>query len=544
MVKGVFEAPVIRFLLLLFALALNAQDVQIQVLATTDLHGHVLARDTYTLQPANQGWAKLATLIRKQKALNPATILVDSGDVISGEPINYVRNRLKPELPEPDLAIMNALGYNVMAIGNHEFDYGFPLLRSVEEQAKFPFLSANIVFTATGKSVFTPYVMVEVSGVKVAILGLTMAAVPASTDPANVEGLKFLDPVETARNLVPKLRDSEKADLVLVVIHGGLAKGPCSSWSGAPVQCLVDKVPGIDLILAGHTHEALVTRVSGVPLIQAQSYGRALGVAEFTLRKSRARWVVAKFESRLEKPNSETPEDPQVLELTAPLRAATETYLNTSAVDLSSDLDSRWCRMEDTPVIQLLHTVLRRATGAQLSAIGCPSSRIFIPRGPTAVRQFYALVPYEDRIARIVITGAQLKKYLEHAARAFNYSHQPELFNPEVRAQDFDLVSGVTYILDLSKLPGSRVTDLKFQGSPVRTEQTFSLAITTYRLAGGGGYLDAIGFKGQPELITSLTLRNLLLEYVLSRPSLSVPLANNWRTIPALDRERVLAQAP
>jgi len=536
---------VIRSLLvLLCTLALHAQDIQLQVLSTTDVHGHIQARDTFTLQPADLGWAKLSTLIKREKALNPATILVDSGDAISGEPINYVRNRLKPELPEPSVAIMNALGYHAMAVGNHEFDYGFPLLRSVEEQAKFPFLSANTVLVATGKPAFTPYVMVEMGGVRVAILGLTMAAVPGSSDAANLEGLKFLDPVETARTLVPRLRDTEKADLVLVVIHGGLAKGPCSDWSGTPVQCLIDKVPGIDLILAGHTHEALATRISNVPVLQAQAHGRALGVATFTLRKEKSRWAIQGCETRIERPNSNTPEDPQILDMTAPLRAATEAYLNTAATNLADDLDGRWSRMEDTALIQLLHTVLRRATGAQLSAISSPGSRIFIPRGPTSVRQFYALVPYEDRLARIAITGLQLRQYLEHSARFFNFSHQPGLFNPDVRPQDYDLVSGVSYVLDLSKPAGSRVMDLKFQGSPVKDQQTFSLAITTYRLAGGGGYLGAIGFKGEPELITQATLRNLLLEFVLSRPSLSLPLANNWRTIPALDRERVLTQQP
>ena len=531
-------------IILLCALALNAQEVRLQVLATTDLHGHVLARDSYTLQPVNLGWAKLATLIRSKRAQNPATLLVDSGDLISGEPINYIRNRLRPDLAEPSVAIMNALGYQAMAVGNHEFDFGFPLLRSVEEQAKFPFLAANIVFSATGKPAFTPYVKIEVAGLQVAILGLSMAAVPSASDPTNWEGLKFLDPVETAKGLVPRLRETEKVDLVLVIIHGGLAKGPCSDWSGTPVQCLAEKVPGIDLILAGHTHEALTTRVAGVPVLQAQAHGRALGVAELLLHRDKNRWVVQGCETRLERPAADTAEDSEVLQLTAPLRAATETYLSTFATDLADDLDGRWSRMEDTTLVQLLHTVQRRATGAQLSAISSPGSRIFIPKGATSIRQFYALAPYEDRVARLHITGAQLRKYLEHTARFFERSYQSNLFNPEVKPQDYDMVSGVSYALDISRPFGSRVVSLSYQGFPVREDQIFTLAITTYRLAGGGGYLEAMGFRGQPEMVSTASLRNLLLEYVLSKPSLAIPLANNWRIIPALDRERVLTQQP
>jgi 2',3'-cyclic-nucleotide 2'-phosphodiesterase (5'-nucleotidase family) len=530
--------------ILLCTLALGAQDVRLQVLSTTDLHGRILARDTYTLQPANQGWAKLATLIRSRKAQNPATLLVDCGDLISGEPLNYVRHRLKPELPEPSVAIMNNLGYQALVVGNHEFDFGFPLLRSVEEQAKFPFLAANVVFSDSGKPAFTPYVKVEVAGLQVAMLGLTMAAVPSASDPANWKGLTFLDPIETAKSLVPKLRDTEKADLVLVLVHGGVGQAAGSAWSGTPVQLLAEKVPGIDLILAGHTHEALATQVAGVPVVQALAHGKALGIAEFTISKEKSRWKVKACETRVEYLGTETPEDPQVLQLTSVLRAATDAYLNTSATELAVDLDGRWACMEDTALIQLFHTVMRKATGAQISAISSPGSRIFIPRGPTSVRQFYALAPHQDRVARIQVTGAQVRKYLEHAARFYQLSYQTQLFKAGMRPQDFDMLSGVSYALDISRPEGSRVVSLNYQGSPVREDQVFTLAISTFRLAGGGGYMDAIGFKGQPEVVLPTCLRNLLLEHVLARPSLSIPLANNWRLIPALDRERVLAQQP
>jgi 2',3'-cyclic-nucleotide 2'-phosphodiesterase/3'-nucleotidase len=200
--------------------------------------------------------------------------------------------------------------------------------------------------------------------------------------------------------------------------------------------------------------------------------------------------------------------------------------------------------MEDSALVQLLHTVLRKATGAQLSAVASPGSRIYIPKGPTSVRQFFALAPGEDRVARIRITGAQLRKYLEHSARFFSLSSEPDLFNREVPPQDYDLISGVNYALDLSRPPGQRVASLSYRNEQVTDAQTFTLALSTARLAGGGGFLAAIGYQGEAELVSQATLRNLLLEYVLGRPTLTIPLADNWRTIPYLDRERVLAQQP
>ena len=533
----------IRILLsLLCALCLNAQDAKLQVVATTDLRGRILAQDPFTLQPAGLGWAAVATLIKGLKERNPQTLLLDCGNILSGDPVNYVRNRLRPELPEPSVAVMNALGYHAMAVGGREFDFGYKVLRSVEELAQFPFLSANTVFASTGKGVFTPYVKVAMGGLQVAILGLTAASAARSADPANLLDLTFLDPVETARSLIPKLRDKEKADVIVVAVQGGT--GPCAPLGPNPVQCLAERVPGIDLIVAGNGLEPMASRVAGVPVIQGGAQGRAVGVAELKLRRERFRWKVDSVDLHLEQPKADTAPDPQVLDLTAAVRAETEAYLNTFATNTDMDLDGRWSRMEDTPLVQLLHSVMRRSALADLSAIASPGSRIFIPKGPTSVRQFYALAPEEDRVARIRINGAQLRKYLEHSARFYNFSYQPELFNREVAPRDFDLVSGVNYSLDLTRPVGQRVVVLTYRGEPVRDEQVFTLALTTSRLSGAGGYMDAIGFKGEAETITAASLRNLLLEQVLAKPLLSVALAHNWRTIPYLDRARVLAQQP
>ena len=531
-------------LILLCTLFLGAQDVRLQVVSTTDLQGRILPRDTFTLQPAPLGWALAAPMIRNLKAANPNTVLLDCGDALSGDPAAYVRARLKPALPEPSIAVMNALGYHAMAVGGREYDFGFEALRSAEEAAQFPFLSANTVFASTGKGAFTPYVKFSVGGVQVAVLGLTAASLPQGTGLAQMADLRFQDPVETARTLVPKLRDKEKADVVIVMIHGSLGKGPCEPLGPSPVRCLAEKVPGIDLILAGHGAQAQTTQVAGVPVLQAGPLGQSIGVANLRLRKERFHWKVDGVDLRLEQPRADAVPDPQVLEATAGVRAETEAYLDTYATRLATDLDGRWSRMEGSAIVQLLQTVMRQAVGAQLAAAASPGSRIYIPKGPTSVRQFYALAPEEDRVARIRITGAQLRKYLEQAARFFNHSYEPDLFNRDVPPGDYDMISGVNYALDLTRPVGKRVASLTYRNEPVTDDQTFTLALATSRLAGKGGYLEAMGFRGGPEAVTADSLRNLLLGYVLAQPTLTIPLDGNWRTIPYLDRARVLAQQP
>ena len=529
----------LRWIFALFlALALPAQEVRIQILASTDLHGCVLPQDTYSLKPEAKGWARLAALIRERRAANPNTLLLDCGDTLQGEPLNYVRMRLHPELPEPSLAVMNDLGYAAMAVGNHDYDWGLEALRRAEKEARFPFLSANTVFATDGKPAFTPFITTEIAGVRVAVLGLTTPGVPRWTEPAAYAGLRFLDPVETAKIWIPRLR--EKADLVIVAIHSGLGQLPGKAGDSDCALRLAEEVPDIDLLLTGHTHQAIRTSHKRVPILQAQAHGRVLASAEFTLVQSGGKWKVARMGTELLNPPAEGPGDPRVLELTAALRRATETYLDTFATNLQVDLDGRWARIEDTPVMQLIHTVQRQATGAQLSAASVPPPHLFIPKGATSIRQFWALMTYENRVARIQITGAQLKAYLEHAASGFGFSHQPGLFNRGMAFYDVDTVDGCGYSFDLTRPAGQRVRDLSYQGRAVRPDQTFTLALNTYRLYGGSGYAEAIGFKGEPELVTEWGLRNLIFKHILARPSLSVEATNGWRTIPYLDRERLL----
>jgi len=438
---------------------------------------------------------------------------------------------------------MNALGFSAMALGNHDFNWGLDVLRGVEKQAKFPFLSANTIIAKGGKGAFTPWTKVNVGGATVIIVGFTTPGIPRWEEPENFAGMAFQDIVESAKVLIPRLREKEKADVIIVTMHSGLGSLPGQTGDENCALRLADQVPGIDLILTGHTHMPISSQQKGVPILQAASHGRALAVVDLSLQKIQGRWRVAASQGRLLEPTADTPQDPQVLELTDSLRTATETYLNTAATNLLTDLDGRWCRLEDTPLAQLLHTVQRQATGAQLSAVSWTSARIFIPAGPTSIRQFYSLQPFENQVARIRITGKQLRLYMEFAARAYNFSHEPELFNNAVAFYDVDQIDGCAYALDLSQPAGKRVRNLSFQGQPVRDEQAFSLALSTYRLRGGGGYMAAIGFVGQPELITPQLARNLLLSYVLDHPNLALAPVHAWRTIPALDRERIMQQA-
>src|ERR1700741_4379704 len=176
--------------------------VQITILGTTDLHGNINPIDYYTNKPDNRGLAKIATLINRIRKDQPNTLLVDSGDTIQGSPLESFNSRKNNVRTDPMMLVMNSLNYDAMAVGNHEYNFGPKVLEKARGEAKFPWLSGNTYEKGTDRTRYKPYVVKDVAGVKIGILGLTTPGVPYWDNPPNYEGLEFRDPVPEARKWV------------------------------------------------------------------------------------------------------------------------------------------------------------------------------------------------------------------------------------------------------------------------------------------------------------------------------------------------------
>ncbi len=193
----------------------TTQRVHIVVLGTTDLHGNILPIDYYTDKPDNRGLAKVATLIKQVRKDNPNVVLVDSGDTIQGTPLAYYHNKKNNTPPDPMMLTMSALNYDAMAVGNHEYNFGLKVLEKARSEANFPWLSANTYDQGTNNTHYKPYIIKEVAGVRVGILGLTTPGVPTWENPPNYVGLEFHEPLLEAKKWVPVLREKERADVVI-----------------------------------------------------------------------------------------------------------------------------------------------------------------------------------------------------------------------------------------------------------------------------------------------------------------------------------------
>ena len=329
-----------------------AKTYKLTVLGTSDTHGNVYNWDYYRDAEYDDsahndvGVAKLAALVNQIRDEPGATTLVlDAGDTIQGTPLAtyYAKQEPITETGEkhPMAKAMNVLHYDAVTLGNHEFNYGLPLLNLWIRQLGFPALAANAVNVATGRPAFRPFVIKTVSfnqriTIKVGILGLTNPGV-AIWDRANVEGkLRFEDMVTTAAKYVPIMRRNG-ADLVIVSAHGG--DSGTSSYGPElpnenPSALIAERVPGIDAILFGHAHievaQRFVTNTTTgeqVLLSEPSKWGQRLTRMDFELARERGRWVVQTKASKTLNTNTVT-EEPDVLKAVRRQHATTVAYVN------------------------------------------------------------------------------------------------------------------------------------------------------------------------------------------------------------------------
>ena len=199
-----------------------AQRAHVVILGTTDMHGRVFPIDYYTNKYDNVGITKVATLVKEARKTDPDLLLVDSGDTIQGTPLEYFHNKRNNTPPDPMMLAMNALHYDSMTVGNHEYNFGLKVLEKARSEAKFPWLSANTYNTGTSTTHYQPYIIKEVEGVRIGVLGLTTPGIPNWENVPNYAGLEFKETVSEAKKWVAILRDKEKVDLVLIAMHMGI----------------------------------------------------------------------------------------------------------------------------------------------------------------------------------------------------------------------------------------------------------------------------------------------------------------------------------
>ncbi|MFE5038420.1 bifunctional metallophosphatase/5'-nucleotidase [Streptomyces sp. NPDC056683] len=503
------------------------------VMGTTDLHGHVFNWDyykdaEYSDKAGNaMGLARISTLVEQVREAKGRrnTLLLDAGDTIQGTPLTYYYAKVDPITAEggpvhPMAQAMNAIGYDAAALGNHEFNYGIETLRRFEDQLDFPLLGANAVDAKTLRPAFPPYLIKKfhVPGappVKVAVLGLTNPGI-AIWDKAYVQGrLAFPGLEEQAAKWVPKLK-AMGADVVLVSAHSG-SSGTSSYGDQVPyvenaAANVARQVPGIDAILVGHAHVEIpelkvVNEATGrtVVLSEPLCYAERLSLFDIELVFTGGGWEVESVAASLLN-SSTVADDPRITRLLKDEHAKVVAYVNQVVGTATETLTTVEARYRDAPVIDLITKVQEDVVKAALAgteyaslpvlAQASPFSRTSeIPAGDVTVRDLSSLYVYDNTLVAKLMTGAQIRAYLEYSAEYFVRTaadvtvDTDKLTNANGRPDyNYDYVSGLRYEIDIAQAAGSRIRNLTYEGAALDDTRQFVLAVNNYRANGGGAF--------------------------------------------------------
>lgn len=533
------------------------------IMVTSDLHGAIrpIHYNTNAYRPA--GLALLASLIRRERDRSPELLLVDNGDLLQGSPLaSYAASFVSTHEVHPFINVLNELGYDAAVMGNHEFNYGQDLLRKAVQDSHFPWLSANIVnegkpdeevlHTApTGAAIpaFGPPYLIKTlsSGVKIALLGATTHYIPNWEHPKNIEGLQFLDAMETIRAWVGYIREHEQPDVLVVSYHGGFES---DLETGEPAERLTGEnqayaicrdIEGIDVLLTGHQHRQLTAEIHGVTVVQPGFSGNGVGHVSTQLdRLSNGKWQIAGKQARLLllDEDSDVQPDAAVMKLTDELEAKAQAWLDQPIGEVAGDLsitDPAALRLAAHPFIAFVHQVQMEATGAQISNTALLSEEARGFGSLITVRDVLSNFIYPNTLTVLELHGQDIRDALEQTARYFEVETSgevvvnPAYMQPKPQHYNYDMWAGVEYELDISKPVGSRVVKLEREGIPVAMDATYSVVMNSYRAAGGGDYAMYPGKKVLHEGATDMAA--LVEDYIRRHQPLTVEQANNWRVV-------------
>jgi 2',3'-cyclic-nucleotide 2'-phosphodiesterase/3'-nucleotidase len=480
-------------------------------------------------------------LIKQIRKESSNVLLIDSGDTIQGAPLEYYHNKENNQPPDPMMLAMNELHYDAMTVGNHEYNFGLKVLEKARGEAQFPWLSANTYNKGTEETHYKPYIVKEIAGVRVGVLGLTTPGIPNWENAPNYAGLEFREPVSEAKKWVPVLREKERADVVVIAMHMGLEEdlrtgelNPGQVTNENEGVSIARQVPGVDLIFLGHTHREISSLyINGVLLTQANYWGRHLARADVYLENDGSKWHIFARSARTIPADDKLDPDPTILKIGEPYDRETQAWLSRPIGESAAELTAAEARFRDTAILDLIQRVQLEAGKADVSMAAVFNPEARIAKGSVTVRDIAGLYVYENTLVVIEVTGQQLKDALEHSAKYFR-PYEPgkspaELVDERIPAYNFDIAEGVNYVLNIAKPIGQRIENLQYRGKPLSPTQKVRLATNNYRVNGGGGYTM---YKGAPVVYrSSQEIRELIIEWVERHKIIPTEPTNNWKIV-------------
>ena len=559
--------------------------VALRILGTTDLHTNLANYDYYQDKPSNSlGFAKTATLIKEAREENPNSLLFDNGDLIQGTPLGSFKVSVEP-LAEgevhPVFKAMGLLDYDAATLGNHEFNYGLPYLERVLEGAPFPYVNANVLDADTGENYFTPYIMLdkkvidsngEEQSVKVGVTGVVTPQI-MQWDKAHLEGkVTTYDAAHAVEKIIPEMK-KQGADVIVVIAHSGMGD-ETHDVGEADVTYQITELDGVNAVITGHNHAVFPGdfgdlenvdmeqgTVNGVPVVMPGKFGSHLGVIDLKLAEENANWTVVDGKAAVREISKDDSDvDEAVMEAIKAEHEGTISYVRQPVGETTADIHSYFSQVQDDPSIQIVTNAQKWYVENQLKgtedealpvlSAGAPFKAgtrddpeyySYIPKGELAIKNVADLYVYDNTIATLKLTGADVKEWLEMSAGQFNQidsdkTAEQSLINTNYRSYNFDVIDGVTYEIDVTQPAkydtngntvnenAERIKNLSYDGQPIDEEQVFIVATNNYRASGNfPGVRNAIA----TELYQDEN-RQAIIDYILDLKTIDPSADGNW----------------
>lgn len=477
-----FENPV---------LARSQKPIDVSVLFFNDIHGYLSPFKIRTDAGKKEvgGVARMATLIEtireENRRKNIRTFVLIAGDILQGTPMSTVFRG------QPDVECFNTMGVDAMTVGNHEFGFGLQNFMDLKQQARFPFLSSNIVKKDTKKLLCDPYVSLKLTDeISVTIVGATTESLLTTTRPENVHAVGVLDAVQTVARAFEEVKDRGP---VILLSHS----------KHKTDRAIAMAVPELAAVIGGHDHILLspFRRAGGVPIFQAFEKGKYLGRIDLQIDpiSKKARLV----SNRYLPVTAEIKVDPRIDGIIAGYRvkldARFKEVIGKSKVLL--DAERERIRYEETNLGNFVTDLVREYCGARIALINSGSLRASIDAGPITLEDVFKTMPYANEIVTIELTGAEILQALTRSVMGTR----------EDEDGGFLHVSGIRF-----KVRGKTIEDVAVgqDNEPLKPDHIYRVAISDFLASGGDGYNM---FIGKPAEYTGLPLRELIADTIRSK---------------------------